>query len=104
MDEYQTIAQSDCMWFCNDCKPKVTKNVNVDLEIEERVALVLERYETRFDTIKKKNLDTKCNKEQVQAIVNDSISPLSHSSPTKQNMKLTSDTAKEIADPPSRRK
>ncbi len=96
--EYETIAKSDCMWFCNDCKPKVTKSVKVDLEIEERVASAMERYETRLDTIEKKTLDAKCNKEQVQAIVKDSNCSLPHSSLSKQNKKLTSDTVKEIAD------
>ncbi len=78
-------------------KPKVTKSAKVDLAIEERVASAMERYEAKLDTIEK-TLDAKCNKEQLQAIVNDSISSLPHSSPTKQNKKLTSDTVKEIAD------
>ncbi len=85
------------MWFCHDCKPKVTKSVKVDLEIEETVALAMERYEARIDTIEK-TLCAKCNKEQVQVIVNDSISSVPDSSPTKQNKKLTSGTIKEIAD------
>ena len=74
-EEYNILQQSDSMWFCRGCKPKVAKTVTADIEIERRCNEIMEKYDKRVKDLEKK-MKEKLDEKQVKEVVTNEMSKI----------------------------
>merc|ERR1711884_399848 len=70
--EDEIIKNSDCMWFCNDCKIPVKKVIETDLDIERRCQEITLNYEQRISHLKSE-MESKCSEAKVNKMIEDEI-------------------------------
>lgn len=73
-EEYEIMANNDdLMWFCPSCRDRVERNIVVDVEIEEKCASFMRKFEDRICMLEKA-MKNKCSKTEVKELVQVEIS------------------------------